>query len=171
MTRALKLRARDGEDLQVVSCYLQDAVVPIGEMCYLPEERRFVMVVSRFRWETCECGVEGGDGPVEPAPGPRAEAAEDGDAASMPFERTHCGLSFDGIDAARTRGIDFRDRSQILNLLTIGEEGGAVVLHFSGGACIRLEGAAWDCKIQDLGEPWPTARRPCHILDVDGSTP
>ena len=30
---------------------LQDAIASVAEMAYLPEERRFVLVVSRFRWE------------------------------------------------------------------------------------------------------------------------
>ena len=37
MTAELKLRATDDEDLAVVSAILQDAVIPIEEMAYLPE--------------------------------------------------------------------------------------------------------------------------------------
>lgn len=166
MTGPLKLRARDAEDLQVVAGFLQDAIVPIGEMCYLPEERRFAMVVSRFRWEACPDDEPAGPG--EAAPGARtgAEAdAEDADLASACYERTHCGLCFDGVESARIRGFDLRDRGRILSVLTIGEEDGAVVVHFSGGACIRLDGARWEGRIEDLGEPWPTARKPCHLFD------
>src|SRR5207244_12488326 len=48
MAGPLKLRAEDEEDLAVVSAILQDALVPIGEMAYLPEEQRFVLVANRF---------------------------------------------------------------------------------------------------------------------------
>ena len=51
MTGALKIIARDAEDLTVVSACLQDALVPLTETRYLPQERRFIMVVNRFRWE------------------------------------------------------------------------------------------------------------------------
>ncbi|WP_207477473.1 DUF2948 family protein [Arenibaculum pallidiluteum] len=156
MSRPLKLRACDAEDLQVVSGFLQDAIVPIGEMCYLPADRRFAMVVSRFRWEACK-----GDAATA-APRPEGDAGLE-DAAC--YERVHCGICIEGIEAARTRGVDLRDRSQILNLLTIGVEDGGIVMHFSGGACIRLDGPDWTCRIEDLGEPWPTARRPCHLFE------
>ena len=45
----LKLRAADGEDLAVISAILQDSLVTIGEMTYLPDENRFVLVANRFQ--------------------------------------------------------------------------------------------------------------------------
>ena len=51
MADPLKLRAEDEEDLAVVSTILQDALVPVAEMAYLPEEKRFVLVANRFKWE------------------------------------------------------------------------------------------------------------------------
>jgi len=47
----LKLRAEDDEDLAVVSAFLQDALLPVAEMVYLPAEQRFVLVANRFMWE------------------------------------------------------------------------------------------------------------------------
>lgn len=149
MTTPIRLRAEDEEDLKVVSACLQDAIVPIGEMCFVPGEKRFVLVVNRFRWETAGLSRDGG--------GPTAE-----DDDLYPFERIHCGVRFDGVERVRTRGIDLRDRRQILDLLGLGVEEGDVLLHFAGGGCIRLSGATWSCRIEDLGEPWPTASRPGH---------
>ena len=51
MTAPLKIIARDAEDLAVVSACLQDALIPLNEMRYLPQERRFIMVANRFPWE------------------------------------------------------------------------------------------------------------------------
>jgi len=48
---ALRLLARDEEDLAVISAILQDALIPVSEMAYLPDERRFALVANRFRWE------------------------------------------------------------------------------------------------------------------------
>src|SRR5579883_1205777 len=45
MTDALKLRAEDEEDLAVISAVLQDALVAVSDMAYLPVERR----LSGFR--------------------------------------------------------------------------------------------------------------------------
>ena len=42
----LRLRAADGDDIPVLSACLQDAVVPVADMAYLPSEARFVMVAN-----------------------------------------------------------------------------------------------------------------------------
>ncbi|MGQ9371640.1 DUF2948 family protein [Azospirillum sp. A39] len=149
MSTPIRLRAEDEDDLRVVSACLQDAIVPIGEMCYVPDDKRFVLVVNRFKWETAD-GRRTDDGPT----------AEDDDL--FPYERTHCGVRFDGVERVRIRGIDLRDRRQILELLGLDVDGEDVLLHFAGGGCIRLEGRAWCCRVEDLGEPWPTASRPSH---------
>ena len=47
----LKLTATDPEDLTVISACLQDAVTIASEINYVPRERRFAAVFSRFRWE------------------------------------------------------------------------------------------------------------------------
>lgn len=152
MSKPIRLRAEDQDDLKVVSACLQDAIVPIGEMCFLPDDKRFVLVVNRFKWETAE----------------RQRAAEAGPTADdddlFPFERVHCGVRFDGVSAVRIRGIDLKDRRQILELLSLETVEGGVALHFAGGGCIRLDTAGWRCTLEDLGEPWPTTCKPCHPL-------
>ena len=153
----LKLLARDAEDLRIVAGFLQDAIVPVAEMCFLGEEKRFAMVVNRFRWETAP--EEDGPEAARPEGG---DASFEGGAPAAPYERIHCGVCLDGITAARLRGFDLHDRGLMLNLLTLEAEDGAVLLHFSGGACIRLEGEGWQCRMKDIGEPWPTLRRPRH---------
>lgn len=151
MTAApIRLLACDEEDLKVVSACLQDAIVPIGDMGFLSDERRFVLVVNRFRWETAG----------KPRPGPAAD-----DDAELPFERTHCGVRVEGIASVKVRGIDLKDRGQILELLSVVTVEGGLALHFAGGGCVRLEGEGWRCLVEDLGEPWPTASLPVHTLE------
>jgi len=53
MTAPLKIIARDAEDLAVVAACLQDALIPLNEMRYLPQERRFILVANRFRTRRC----------------------------------------------------------------------------------------------------------------------
>ena len=50
--RPFRVRAEDGEDLTIAAAHLQDAVATVGDVAFLPDERRFAMVFSRFRWET-----------------------------------------------------------------------------------------------------------------------
>ncbi len=146
----IRLRAEDGEDLRIVSACLQDAILPIGDMGFLPDEKRFVMVVNRFRWESAD----------RPRPGPTAD-----DDHLMPFERVHCGVCVEGVSGVRLRGIDVRDRAQILELLSLEMVEGGIALHFAGGGCVRLDGAPWRLRLEDMGEPWPTDRKPSHTLD------
>jgi hypothetical protein len=140
---ALKLRAEDAEDLAVISACLQDALVPVRDLAYVPEDRTFLLVANRFRWENG----------LSPAPG---EAA---------YERTLCGITFSEVTAVSYNGFRRTEDSRILSLLAIRPEDGAVRLEFSGGATIRLEVARILCLAKDLGEPWPTQWQPRHDAD------
>jgi len=155
----LKLRARDAEDLQAIGMCLQDALVPLADMAFLKAEKRFVMVANRFRWERAP-EPERPDGDEEREGDARFE---DGDVGSVaPYERVNCGVCFDGVRAVWFRGLDPKERQNILNLLTIKGETGAITLIFSAGAEIRLEVERVRCHLEDLGEPWPTLWRPAH---------
>ena len=140
---ALKLRAEDAEDLAVVSACLQDALVPVRDLAYVPEDRTFLLVANRFRWEN---GLN--PAPDEPA-----------------YERTLCGITFSEVAAVSYNGFRRTEDSRILSLLAIRPEDGAVHLEFSGGATIRLEVARILCLATDLGEPWPTQWQPRHDAD------
>ncbi|HZB90352.1 MAG TPA: DUF2948 family protein [Stellaceae bacterium] len=143
MADPLKLRGEDEEDLAVISAILQDALVAVGEMAWLPEERRFALVANRLRREA-------------PASGPRGA-----------FERRLSGLRFDGVNAVRRRGFRLRDPDRLLVLLAIRAEAGVIRLDFAGGSSVRLEVERILCHLDDLGEPWPTRWRPRHPVEDD----
>src|SRR5262245_5336536 len=46
----LTLIAFDADDLSVISAHLQDAVLKVGDVAYLPREKRFAAVGNRFDW-------------------------------------------------------------------------------------------------------------------------
>jgi hypothetical protein len=138
-----KLRAEDAEDLLVISACLQDALVPVRDLAYIPEEGTFLFVANRFRWENG----------VRPAPG---EAG---------LERTLCGIAFSEVTAVSYSGFRRSENGRILSLLAIRAENSKVHLEFSGGAAIRLEVACILCHAKDIGEPWPTSWQPRHDLD------
>jgi len=147
MTDRLKLRATDAEDLAVISSHLQDAVVPLKDVGYFPEDRRFVLVAARFRWE--EVAAE------PPTPG-------------RIYERVRCGVRFEDVERVRHRGLDRRQPGQILSLLAIEGGDGFIDLVFSAGAVIRLHVGRILCQAEDFGEPWPTQWRPAHPAEGDG---
>ena len=161
----LKLRAQDAEDLRALAACLQDALVPLAEVAYLQSEKRFVMVANRFRWERGAqeaardaAGDAPGDAPGEETPDARFEETE----AGPRYQRVHCAVCFDRVRNVRFRDLDPRRKDQILNLLTLEAEPGAIQLLFSGGGAIRLEVGDIRCHLEDLGEPWPTRWRPNH---------
>jgi hypothetical protein len=156
----LKLRAEDEEDYGVIAACLQDALVPVGEMQYLADERAFVLVANRFRWENCS---ESFDSPAAAQIEPPAEPPPDAMfVACQAYERVNCALRIDGVAQVRRRGFDPRDRARVLEILHLQLVAGAVELLFAGDAAVRLEGAGLICRLQDMGEPWPTLWRPRH---------
>ncbi len=137
----LKLRAEDEEDLAVVSAFLQDALLPVGEMAYLQEEQRFVLVANRFMWERPPVDKKGRS------------------------ERTLTGIAFDGVTAVQVRGFERSQGDRILQVLAVRSAPGAIIFEFSGADAMRLEVGRILCHLEDIGEPWPTPWRPRHPLD------
>jgi hypothetical protein len=162
---SLKLNASDAEDLAVIAACTQDALVPIGDMAYLPAEQRFVLAVNRFRWDQLKAGEIDRKGEPE-SRGDAAFIEEAGGGGR--YERVLSGLRFEQVTAVRTHGIDLRNRERILELLTIRSEPGAVLLVFAGGAMIRIEVAALQCYLEDFGDAWPTRWRPRHPESESG---
>jgi len=151
----IRLKARDAGDLEVLAACLQDAVVRLADMTWLPREKRFVLVGTRFRWETQP------EAPPPPEPGDDAAFAQ----TARLYSRVNCGLAFDKVTAVKTRNLDPARRQQLLNLLTLRAEGAAIRLIFSGGAEVRLETGGVAATLEDLGQSWPTQWRPSHALD------
>ncbi len=50
----IKLVALDHDDLKILSAHLQDAVLRMSDMVYMPAERHFAAVLSRFDWLAAE---------------------------------------------------------------------------------------------------------------------
>ena len=141
----LRLLAEDQDDLAVLAACLQDAVAVKSDMIFQPRQRRFAMVVNRYRWEQ----------------------RQDGRRAGRRGQRIRCGVHFDDVTAVEVHGIDQQDPAQVLELLTIAAEpnpeGGATIgLLFAGGPMIRLQVGGIACQLADMGAPWDTPLKPRH---------
>ncbi len=157
----LRLRALDREDFELIAACLQDSLIPVSDMQFLAAEQRFVLVANRFRWENC---TETADQPeTPPQPGSRTEIPGGTSEPCQTYERVNCGVTFEGVQRVRRRGIDPLGRGSILELLTFQFESGAVAMVFAGDAALRLEGPSISCRMEDIGEPWPTLWRPRHV--------
>jgi hypothetical protein len=158
----IRLMAKDAEDLAVISAVLQDALAPLSEMRLLNEDRRFVMVLNRFRWERSER--------VRRASQPAGDASfADADDFGDVDQRVHAGLCIDLVKSIRTRGIDRSKSDQFLSLLTMHIDGDKLNLVFAGGAVIQLEVEKLSLFLQDLDEAWPTQWRPDHKIGPNGA--
>jgi hypothetical protein len=164
----LRLSAEDADDLAVIAACVQDALVPIGDMAFLPAEKRFLLALNRFRWDRLDAEKLAAS---ETAPAPdRGDAPFwEGHDKGPPFERVMSGLRFESVAAVRTKGLDLRNRERILELLTIQAEPGSVLLVFASDAIIRLEVEKLQCYLEDFGDSWPTRWRPRHPDSTVGS--
>jgi hypothetical protein len=157
MADPLKLRARDAADLETIAACVQDALVPLADMQYLPRDRRFALMLNRFRWEAA---------PVAEREPPAAEGdAAYADAPAGGLERVHAALVFDRVRRVRRRRLAEAAKGGMLSVLTLGLANQQVVISFAGGAAISLEVDRLSCHLEDLGEAWPTVWRPRHAED------
>ena len=141
----LKLIALDKDDIEIVSAHLQDAVVKVGDIVWLPAEKRLVLGLNRFDWEAC--------GEASPC-----------------YQRRRTALRFERVLAFRCRNVSQAAKEEVLNLLAVeyaesDAPSGTVTLIFSGGAALRLEVECLECELADLGPTWTAAARPAHAID------
>lgn len=141
MLGKLKLSAVDAEDLAVISAAIQDALVAVRDCAFLKDEKRFVLLLNRFRWEA-DPGVE------------------------TAYFRTHSALVFNEVTAVRHQDIPLGEPDRMLELLAVArDDDHSVTLRFSAGRAIRLEIGRLACHLGDVGEPWPTPWKPAHPVE------
>ncbi len=140
----LNLGALDADDLGVISSLVQDAVFSIAEMKWQAGQRRFALLLNRFRWE------------------------DDGRARHGP-ERVRSLLVVDNILRVSSQGIDRQDKDVILCLLSAtyeaGEDGaGQVTLMLAGDGAVRLAVEALEVTLKDVTRPYtaPSRKTPDH---------
>ncbi len=143
----LKLAALDGDDLAVISAHMQDAVLLVGDMKFMPGRGQFAVVANRFDWEHAENGL--GDGSA--------------------FRRQRTGLHFNRVLSAKAIGINQRRDDGVLELLSITFEpgeapSGDIVLAFAGGGTLRLVAECIEVQMSDFGAAWETQSKPEHDL-------
>lgn len=138
----LKLLALDAEDLSVLSAHLQDFVLRVGDIVYLPAEMRLAFV------------------------GNRADRRIEGE-----LRRRRTAAHFDRVTRVKARGVDRSAPDTVLNLLAIAfepdgdEPSGVVELFFSGDASLRLTVECVEAQAADLGPVWAAKAEPFHDFD------
>ena len=145
----LRLMALDEDDLNVISACLQDAVVVVRDMAFVPGDKRFALVVNRFAREA----------------GPMRKGLR------KTYQRRRTALHFEGVRSARTFGFDRSDTDQVLVLLAVhfeadpepgSEPAGEITLVFAGDAVIVLNVDYIEAQMSELGPAWSTSNVPRH---------
>jgi len=144
MSEGLKLIAEDEEDLAIISAHVQDAVMRIGDLAYLPKTRRFAAFINRYCWEGC----------------PENEIGE----------RIRAGLHFDNVLGVKALHVRQNNPDAVVELLALRYEpkangAGHIDLLLAGGGCIRLEVEAIQASLRDVSGPWKARARPAHSLE------
>lgn len=140
----LHLKALEAADIPVISALVQDAVFPASEMSWRPRERRFAVLLNRFRWE------------------------DDGARRQSP-ERVQALLVIDEVQGVASQGVERGDKNTILSLLSLsfdpGPDGtGKVVLTLAGDGAISAQIEALDVTLKDVTRPYiaPSKSVPGH---------
>lgn len=156
----LKLIAFDQDDLNVVSAHVQDAVVRVGDMAFLPRDKRFAGVFNRFDWARM----------LAPKPPGRPGAEPE-------LVRVRSALRFERVLRVRSTGIDLKQPGNALVLLTVAFEpkgpddpSGTVTFTFAGQAALQLDVECLEAELKDLGAAWAARACPDHPLDDDTGT-
>ncbi|UWQ49353.1 DUF2948 family protein [Leisingera caerulea] len=143
----LNLGALEEEDLKVISSLVQDAVFPATEMSWRASQRRFALLLNRFRWEDRDAAERRG----------RA------------YERVQSLLVVDNVLRVASQGVDRKDKDLVLSLLAVsfepGEDGaGHVLLTLAGDGAIRLSVEALEVSLRDVTRPYraPSGKAPDH---------
>jgi len=142
----LHMLVTDKEDVLVLSSLFQDAVAKIGDMAWLPAQRRFALVANRFVWER---GINKNFGP---------------------FQRVQSGMHFDDVRAVKTQNIRLDAPKAVVDLLALrfvaAEDGaGKIFFDFAGGGSILLDVESINGEMRDMSNPWRTNAKPRHKID------
>ncbi|MEM6589178.1 MAG: DUF2948 family protein [Pseudomonadota bacterium] len=144
----IHLGAMDAVDLEVISSLVQDSVLPMSELSWRAKERRFALLVNRFRWEDDGRDRHGS-------------------------ERVQSVLVIDNVLRVASQGIERGEKDMILSLLSVsfepGEDaednpGGQVLLTLAGDGAIRLDVEALEVTLRDVTRPYraPSGKAPDH---------
>ncbi len=145
--KPLNLGALDAEDLKVLSTLMQDAVFPANEMQWLPIERRFAVLLNRFRWEDLKAAK----------------------ARNRVVERVQSLLVIENVTHVASQGVARGDADTILSLLSVGftegaDADGVIELMLAGDGGIRLQVEALEVSLRDVTRPYaaPSKSAPHH---------
>ena len=129
----MKLNAIDTEELKIIATVLQDGLIEVSDVKYLPSIRTFIVMITRFMWEE--------------------------KIVNKTNNRTKAVLVFEDVLAVHSRNIDQMNKTKVLELLTFNfyynkSKNIEIELLFNNDATIKLETEVVQAKLEDQGDSW-----------------
>jgi hypothetical protein len=129
----MKLNAIDTDELKIIATVLQDGLIEVNDVKYLPSIRTFIVMITRFMWEE--------------------------KIVNKTNNRTKAVLVFEDVLAVHSKNIDQMDKAKVLELLTFNfyynkSKNIEIELLFNNDATIKLETEVVQAKLEDQGESW-----------------
>ena len=129
----MKLNAIDSDELKIIATVLQDGLIEVNDVKYLPSIRTFIVMITRFMWEE--------------------------KIVNKTNNRTKAVLVFEDVLAVHSKNIDQMDKDKVLELLTFNfyynkSKNIEIELLFNNDATIKLETEVVQAKLEDQGESW-----------------
>ena len=143
----LRLFAHDTDDLVVISALVQDAIFPSVEMAWHPRQRRFAILLNRFRWEDRDAAAQAG----------------------RKFERVRSVLEINDVTHVRSQGFARSAQDLVLSVLSIQfdaqDDGmGEILLTLAGDGLVALQVECLNISLVDVTRPYiaPSGQTPNH---------
>ena len=140
-TDKLKIVGENQEDINIISAYLQDSIVNVGEIVFLKKNRIFIMLVNRFMWEISD----------------------------KQNKRIRCALKFEGITEVKSKRINQKNKKRNLECLAIKcnkitNNYYEIIFLFSGNSIVTLIAEYIEVILNDLGRAWDVKYIPKHNI-------
>ena len=141
----LKLIGKNQDDLKIISAYIQDSIVTVGDMVFLEKNRIFLMIVNRFMWEDVEKETY------------------------RQIKRIRCAIKFEEVLKVKSKKINQENKNVHLECLAIKcneilNKNYEIIFFFSGHGIITLISEAIEVVLHDLGEAWNVKHIPKHKI-------
>ena len=129
----MQLNAIDTDDLKIIATILQDGLIEVNNVKYLPSIRSFVLMITRFMWEE--------------------------KIVNKVNKRTKAALLFEDVLSVYSKNIDQSDKEKTIELVTFNfypneSKNMEIELLFKNDAIIKLETEIIKCKLEDQGKSW-----------------
>ena len=141
----LKLIGKNQDDLKIISAYIQDSIVTVGDIIFLKKNRIFLMIVNRFMWEDVEKETY------------------------RQIKRIRCAIKFEEVLKVKSKKINQKNKNTCLECLAIKcneilNKNYEIIFFLSGNGIITLISEAIEVVLHDLGKAWNAKYIPEHKI-------